>query len=654
MITSAFSLINEVLTAAIVVIAASMLLYNLSRNLRNRVARTSGAALACVTVAYIADVLISLEPGVSTYSALLRFQWLGIAFIPSALFHLSDALLATTGLPSRGRRRRAVRILYGVSLILFLLVAFTNLLVNPVTIDRAVSLRAGPLFPVYVLYFLSVNALALWNVNRARLRCLTRSTRRRMGYLQLALITPAIGVFPFSVLLGPGDEFTLQSLILVNIANLVVILMLVFLSYPLSFFGSRIPDRVVKAELLNFFLRGPATGLLALVVIQFTVPATRIIGIRGDQFMPFAVVAVVLLWQWTIAFAQPRLERNLIYRDEDDEQWTLLQTLTTRLLSRGDLIQLSDAVVRAVVDYFQVNTAFLVVFNANKPEIIAYTGPSRPTQDLLENAENPLLATLNRIDDRREGPVEPWHSYWVAPLRSHRLAGNDGKPRLIGALGVQARSLKVDLTEEDVVVFERYLLSASQTLDDIALQGEIYAALEGLLPQISITRASAAELEFAPGRDQPRIAQPSGPTGEQLFELVRAALRHYWGGPGLTSSRLLELSAVRASLEENGGNPAHAMRAVLQDAIDGQRPEGEPKASDPEWMLYNILKLRFIDRMKVRDVARRLAVSESDLYRKQKVAIQAVADSIAAMEQEKLGNTVKPTALKAQEITQNQ
>jgi DNA-directed RNA polymerase specialized sigma subunit len=51
-----------------------------------------------------------------------------------------------------------------------------------------------------------------------------------------------------------------------------------------------------------------------------------------------------------------------------------------------------------------------------------------------------------------------------------------------------------------------------------------------------------------------------------------------------------------------------------------------------EWTLYNILQLRFIERMKVKDVARRLALSESDLYRKQRVAIEAVAESILEME----------------------
>ena len=52
-----------------------------------------------------------------------------------------------------------------------------------------------------------------------------------------------------------------------------------------------------------------------------------------------------------------------------------------------------------------------------------------------------------------------------------------------------------------------------------------------------------------------------------------------------------------------------------------------------EWILYNILELKFIQGQKVRDVARRLAMSESDLYRKQRVAIENVATTISRMEE---------------------
>ncbi len=51
-------------------------------------------------------------------------------------------------------------------------------------------------------------------------------------------------------------------------------------------------------------------------------------------------------------------------------------------------------------------------------------------------------------------------------------------------------------------------------------------------------------------------------------------------------------------------------------------------------MLYNILEMKFLQGRKVRDVAMRLAMSEADLYRKQRVAIEMVAQAIAEMERE--------------------
>jgi hypothetical protein len=51
-------------------------------------------------------------------------------------------------------------------------------------------------------------------------------------------------------------------------------------------------------------------------------------------------------------------------------------------------------------------------------------------------------------------------------------------------------------------------------------------------------------------------------------------------------------------------------------------------------MLYNILEMKFLEGRKVRDVAMRLAMSEADLYRKQRVAIEAVATAITDMERD--------------------
>jgi hypothetical protein len=83
---------------------------------------------------------------------------------------------------------------------------------------------------------------------------------------------------------------------------------------------------------------------------------------------------------------------------------------------------------------------------------------------------------------------------------------------------------------------------------------------------------------------------------------------------------------------EHENNPTKALRAILNNAIELQKPEGERSMTTGEWILYNILELKFVQGQRVRDVARRLAMSESDLYRKQRVAIENVARTIGTME----------------------
>jgi hypothetical protein len=105
---------------------------------------------------------------------------------------------------------------------------------------------------------------------------------------------------------------------------------------------------------------------------------------------------------------------------------------------------------------------------------------------------------------------------------------------------------------------------------------------------------------------------------------------------------LLQLRIVERALPAHDGNPSKALRAVLAQAVERLRPDGERKMTATEWLLYNILELKFIQGKRVRDVAMRLAMSESDLYRKQRVAIEEVADHIAEMERQACQSTALP------------
>ena len=120
---------------------------------------------------------------------------------------------------------------------------------------------------------------------------------------------------------------------------------------------------------------------------------------------------------------------------------------------------------------------------------------------------------------------------------------------------------------------------------------------------------------------------------EDINLWVKEALTHYWGGPKLTTSPLLKFKVVKDALQAHAGNDANALRSILRKAIEQVRPEGERRFTG-EWILYNILEMKFLEGKKVREIASRLAMSEADLYRKQRVAIEAVVKAILAMEQE--------------------
>ena len=88
---------------------------------------------------------------------------------------------------------------------------------------------------------------------------------------------------------------------------------------------------------------------------------------------------------------------------------------------------------------------------------------------------------------------------------------------------------------------------------------------------------------------------------------------------------------VQKAVDNHDGVSTNALRAILKQGIDRVRPEGDRRFTG-EWILYNILEMKFMEGRKVRDIAMRLAMSEADLYRKQRVAIEAVANAIIEME----------------------
>ncbi len=618
---------NLILSSAIVILAFSLLVYILTHNLRSAVARSFCALIAFVTIVYMGDVAL---PGTETLEAAipwLRFQWLGIAFVPAAYLHFSDALLRTTNLTSSWRRR-AVLASYLISALLFGLAVSTDLLVHDGQhLPQISHLAAGPLFWVFALYFLLTVSWGAFNIQRARRRCLTSTSRRRMTYLAAAFAAPGLGVFPYLVAASISPYPAPGIVLLLSlIGNVGVSLMIVVMAYSVAYFGVLTPDRVIKHSLIHYLLRGPFVAT-CVIIAMLTIPQEeRIFGLPRDTVLIFALVGLIVLLQIAINLAKPFIDR-LIYR-QDREEIIWIQELDKRLLTTTDLKQFLENVLTALCELLRVQRGFVAVMAGGEPHMEAFCGPLSSPRPDLSSADLLALAQSSSNNgglDNSDFVVRD--GYWLLPLRAET-----GEATL-GILGMDARSAKPDLTEEEIKVIQRLVTQAELALEDRHLQQGVFVALRQIIPQIERIQRWRGTVRYrgSPGLETIEEGPLYGPDFQQW---VWDALSHYWGGPKLTESPLLNLKVVKKALAENEGNPVRALRAILDRAIEALRPEGKRQMTTTEWILYNILELKFIQGLRVRDIAMRLAISESDLYRKQRVAIEEVAKTIADMEQE--------------------
>lgn len=199
-------ILNRILTAGVAITAFSLLLYALTFNLRDRVARSFILILLCVAVVFTTEALQNETIPAAGIDLLLRLQWPGLIFLPPAYLHLSDALLETTGRPSRGRRRLAVRLTYLLA-IGFLGLLLSGRLVGAAVLDRppAPYLQRTPWTHLFTLYYIGIITWAWINFGRAYRRVLTPGGRRRMLYLMAGATAPALGSFPYLIYSAPLD-----------------------------------------------------------------------------------------------------------------------------------------------------------------------------------------------------------------------------------------------------------------------------------------------------------------------------------------------------------------------------------------------------------------------------------------------------------------
>jgi len=615
--------LNDLLTAGIAITAFSLLLYALSFNLRDRVARSFATILVCVVIVFVTDAMTTIPQSSAQLDFWLRLQWLGIIFLPPAYLQFSDALLATTGRPSRGRRRLAVRLTYLISLG-FLIALLGGLLVGELVQNAqpAPYLQQTWLTWVFTSCYLVVMIISGANLLRAYRRTVVRASRRRMRYLLAGALAPALGSYPY-LLFGANfaNQHPLVFWFAVVLSNLLVSVLLVLMAYAVAFFGVPWPDRVVKRRLFKWLMRGPVTASTTLAITTTVRRSGFLFGIDLSSILPAIMAASILIMEHMITLVAPIWERWLFF-GKDRADMALLQTLEERLLTVGDLRQFLEAILAAVCDRLQAPQAFLATVGNQGLELFVITGGDKSPED--DNLSVDMLQAV--VQNGNRGGLFSWGDYWLAPL--HHQGSNSSE--LLGLLGIKRLEGQI-LDEEQHEALDILSKRAALALHDRYMQQQAFNSLEELTPQMSMIQRlrAAARYDGSEILTSPEI--PLEP--KDLSSSVKDALSHYWGGPKLTESPLLKLRVVQQTAQEREENPTNALRSILRQAIEVVRPEGERRFT-AEWILYNILEMKFMEGRKVRDVAMRLAVSEADLYRKQRVAIEAVANAIVDMEQQ--------------------
>ncbi len=622
--------LNVVLSSTSVLFAFSLMAYLFVYNVRNAVARAFVLLLALMSVVYVGDLFLSTARIEATHPAAgfwLRFEWLGIAFAAPAFALFANALLEATG--NRSRLRRAwLAVAFGLGAVVLAAVWSSPWVVGAVVgLPGVVHFEAGPAFPAFAVWHLVLTTVGAVGIVRARRRALTPRTRRRTTALLVSVIAP-LSVFPLLTAGGAGlGERALLFRLLNMTANISIAGMLLFVAWEVAYRGTLTPERAVRRDLVKYLVNGPLLGVFVLATIQLVpVRLQTSLGLPRDIVLMLWTIGGIVLYQLLVRAAKPWVDRAIYSGEGDDVAW--LRRIDERLVSERDLRQLLENVLAVLCDRLQVTTGAILVFEDAQLRVDAANGDTSRIAHLLVALDEQVLADLRAAPGHAGGFTE------IEGFLVHPLVAKGGEA-ILGMLAVEDPGAAVVGEERTAVA--HLIAGAGRALEQRVIQRSIVDALRSLAPTlegIQRLRGSLEPATVAGGDRRPLDAFAERPIDDPDFSTwVRDALGHYWGGPKLADSPLLGMEVVQLELDAHRGNSTKALRGVLDQAIDELRPnDGARSMTASEWLIYNILELKFVRGLKVRDIAVRLSLSESDLYRKQRVAIDALAGQLRAME----------------------
>ena len=613
--------LSEVLTAAVAMTAFSVWLFSLQFVRRkHKLAIALVPVLFSVTIIYSADALETMAGG---YNAKLMWQlihWTGFVILPTACLWFSMVVLEMTGRKiSRGMIVFAL--IDGLIAGLFLWLLWSGQLFSDIRVisgigTTMVQTEYTELFWVY--FVVNIGGIFLL-LSLALSRTRTQASRRRMIYLIIGIMGIIIGTFPL-LLFGSGSLISRHPTLfwfISCVGNALVVVMVVMLGYAAATFSVPWSDRLTRLRMIEWMLRGPVTASFTLWLVTMINRSSDFLGLDIAGVNTLATVVSIILLEYLITLIMPRIERGALI-GLGKEDYAIFNEFQGMMVFKPELITYLEALTGALCDRFQARDGFFAVMDEN-----GTFDPIIKTGTTSWNGMPDLLQTLPAYF-QEHGDAFFWDETGVMiPVYNH-----DGEmDTFLGVLGL------ADLNPEffpdgNEQVLEDALSNARTVLWQRRYLTTAYQVLRTHTQTTSGGFHSGSVLN-----EEALLTQNSGAELNEVSVWVKDALTHYWGGPRLAENPLLQWQIVRQTAAANNETEINALRSVLKQAAESLRPEGE-RSTNSEWMLYNLIDYKFFEKMRVKDLVRKLSMSEADFYRKQKVAVEALSRELMRMEAE--------------------
>ncbi|MCD6356328.1 MAG: hypothetical protein J7L66_03485, partial [Anaerolineaceae bacterium] len=425
--------ISDVITAGGAIISFSLFIYVLTFKMRDRVTRTFTFLLACIVVVFGADAFVVATGKSTDILFILRIQYLGLILLPTAYFFFSDALLTITGKPSKGKRRFFGYLSIFISLI-FIYFNLTGVLFSSVNISTPPTphIERTICHDFFSVFFVLLMVVSWYNFTRSYRRTSIRASRRRMLYLIISAMGPALGAFPYLLY---GSSFAERNPVLFWILSIFayafVSISVIAMTYTVSFFGFPWPDRVIKSRLFRWVMRGPITANITLGVTTLITRIGRYSDIDVSSLVVLGMISSIVIFEYFVTLFAPVWERILFTGSERDEL-TQIRKLEDRLLTKNDLEQFLEMLLATLCDHLQIKGAAFIENHEGKSAINVVVG--KIGRKMFKD-KNDIFSIISGKDTFLN-----YEKYSIIPIRNNNNPPND---MLLGFLAIKKLDFSV-------------------------------------------------------------------------------------------------------------------------------------------------------------------------------------------------------------------